>query len=226
MSVKVKVCGITRKEDARVALDLGADYLGVNLYRRSPRAVPPSELGDLLSYIPAGKRVFIDVNTPTDELETYLNFHGDAYQLHFDLDVAIATVAAWAGIVGRERLWLAPKVPPEEAYFPQIIMEFADTVLLDTYSKSSYGGTGKTGDWQRFLDWSTLYSHKRWALAGGLDPQNIRQALEQTDPALVDVNSGVEVSPGIKDPLKLEALFQTVRQYNQARAQTATDEGN
>ena len=223
MNTQVKICGITRKEDARLALDLGADYLGINLYPKSPRSVPRSDLEALLNYVPAGKRVFVDVSTATDELEDYLQYFGDAYQLYFDLDVAIATVAAWSGIVGRERLWLAPRVPPGEEYFPQIIMEFADTVLLDAYRPDKYGGTGETANWQQFLDWSTLYSHKRWALAGGLRPENVRQALAETDAAMVDVASGVEAQPGIKDPVKMEAFFGAVRAHDAERARGLPD---
>ncbi|KAF0095461.1 MAG: phosphoribosylanthranilate isomerase [Puniceicoccaceae bacterium 5H] len=212
MDVAIKVCGITNQQDAELALDLGAEYLGIIVYQKSPRAVPMGEIPNLLRYIPRGKRVLVDVSTPTDVLDQYKELPFDAYQLHFDLEVAIATVAAWSGLVGAERLWLAPRVPPEEDYFPQITMEFAHTIVLDAYSKSAYGGTGRTGDWQRFLDWSTLYQHKRWILAGGLNPDNIGDALRATQAEMVDVNSGVESEPGKKDPEKLRAFFRAVRE--------------
>ena len=94
-------------------------------------------------------------------------------------------------------------------------MEFADTVLLDAYHKDAYGGTGIAGqNWQRFLDCSLLYQHKTWVLAGGLSPDNILDALSFTQARVVDVNSGVEVSPGIKDHDKLEQLFARVREYD------------
>lgn len=204
---KVKICGVTRREQAEEALALGADYIGLILHEASPRAVSLSTLPEILEVIPAGKRVLVDVSTPTEVLSEYRSLPFDFFQIHFDLDIAIATVAAWSGLVGRERLWMAPRVPPQEAYFPQIIMEFADTVVVDTYAKESYGGTGKTGNWQRFLDWNTLYQHKHWILAGGLSPLNIEAALTLCQPEVVDVNSGVESAPGEKDSDLMRDLF-------------------
>ncbi|MFP4282053.1 MAG: phosphoribosylanthranilate isomerase [Opitutales bacterium] len=204
---EVKICGITRPEDAELALSLGADYIGIIVYENSPRAVPLNEVEELLKLIPEGKRVLVDVSTPTDVLAEYRSLPFDHFQIHFDLDIAVATVAAWSGLVGLERLWMAPRVPPQEAYFPQIIMEFAETVLVDSYAKEKYGGTGKLGNWQRFVDWNTLYQHKRWVLAGGLGPETIGEALRVCQPDIVDVNSGVESEPGIKDEARLRALF-------------------
>ena len=210
MRPEVKICGITRLEDIELALSLGADYLGIIVYERSPRGVPMKRLPRLLEAIPEGKRVLVDVATPTDLLAQYNEFPFDFYQLHFDLDIAIATVASWSGIVGSERLWLAPRIPPQEPHFPQIIMEFSDTMLVDSYAKNQYGGSGKTGNWQSFLDWSTLYQHKQWILAGGLSPLNIEDAIKICQPAIVDVNSGVEAQPGIKDPALLKQLFEAI----------------
>lgn len=212
MSVLVKVCGLTNELDISASLQQGADYIGVNLYQKSPRAVDLSRAVDLLGEIPPGKRVLVDVATPTHLLEEYKNLSFDYYQIHFDLDIAISSVAAWAGIVGRERLWLAPRIGPREQFFPQIVMEFADTIVLDTYSSDKYGGSGKTGDWQRFMDWSTLYQHKEWVLAGGLNPDNIEEAIRTTGAEIVDVASGVESSPGRKDHEKLARFFASVRQ--------------
>ncbi len=203
---KVKVCGITRWADAEAALELGADYLALNVYAKSPRRVDREAARELLNRIPAGRRVFVDVNTPTDLLEDWADLGFDYFQIHCDVDLPLASVAAWSGIVGRERLWLAPRVPPGEP-FPQAGLEFCETVVLDTYSKGQHGGTGRTGDWARFAELSTLYAHKNWVLAGGLSPDNIAAALEATSAQTIDINSGVESAPGQKDPAKLRALF-------------------
>jgi phosphoribosylanthranilate isomerase len=113
---------------------------------------------------------------------------------------------------------VAPRIPPGEADFPQILMEFAGTVLLDAFDRSAYGGTGRAGqNWQRFLDCTVLYQHKRWILAGGLSPENIGEALRFTQAQCVDVNSGVEASPGCKDPRRLEALFAAVHAFDAGR---------
>ncbi len=212
MGAIVKVCGITRPEDAETALRLGADYIGVIVYPKSPRAVPLRLLPDLLAVIPPGKRVLVDVAPSMEVLEDLLAYGFDAYQLHFDLDIPVARVAEWSQVVGQEAFWAAPRVPLEEEAFPQILLEFADTFVVDAYDKASYGGTGRAGtNWQRFLDWTLLYQHKRWVLAGGLGPDNIAEAIAFTQAAMIDVNSGVEKVPGVKDAAKLEAFFARLR---------------
>lgn len=207
----IKICGITREADAKLALELGADFLGINLFERSPRYVDPGQVRELLKGIPKGKRVMIDVNSATDSLRGFMDLGFDFCQIHCLPEIAMSTLAAWSGIVGKENLWLAPKVPNGEP-FPQTALEFADTVLYDSVSQDPlvFGGTGKTSDWERFQEWRTLYAHKRWGLAGGLSPENIREALDSTDPDIVDFNSGVESEPGKKDPQRLHALFESL----------------
>ena len=207
---KVKVCGLTRREDIAAALDAGADYIGLIIYEKSPRAISLSEVADLLEFIPRGKRVLVDVSTPTEVLAEYRSLPFDFFQMHFDLNVSIATLAAWSGLVGRRRIWMAPRIPPDESLFPQIVMEFGDTFLVDSHATDKFGGTGKTGDWQRFLDWSTLYQHKEWILAGGLGPHNVADAIRLCQPAVIDVNSAVESAPGIKDHGRIRELFEAV----------------
>jgi phosphoribosylanthranilate isomerase len=218
MPTKVKVCGITRAEDAELALSLGADYIGIIVYEKSPRAVALADVPALLEGIPQGKRVLVDVAPSAPVVETYAKMGFDHYQFHFDLDLSMATVAAWSGLVGPAALWAAPRIPPTEPNFPQILMEFADTLLLDAFSKDAYGGTGESGqNWQRFLDCTLLYQHKKWVLAGGLSPDNVLDALAFTEAPVIDVNSGVEASPGIKDADRLTLLFDRVRQHDQQR---------
>jgi len=202
----VKVCGITREADAEEALSLGAAYLGVNVWPQSKRSVDAARARELAQYIPAGKRVMVDVNTGTDVLEEWADMGFDFFQIHFDLEISWASVAAWSGIVGADRLWLAPRIPPGMRFAPPLL-DFAETFLLDAYSKKEYGGTGHTGDWAGFNTLATLYHHKQWVLAGGLNPDNICQAVAQAVPDIVDVNSGVETAPGLKDVNKLKALF-------------------
>lgn len=206
MSPHIKICGLTRWVDANAALDLGADYCGMIVYPKSPRFVTRDQAWDLCQRIPAGKRVMVDVNTGADELEDWADCGFDYFQIHCDLDVNLATLAAWSGLVGADRLWLAPKIPPGDS-FPQAILDFADTILIDAYHKDQYGGTGKTGNWEKFAEWSTMYAHKRFILAGGLTPDNVAEAARVTGAETVDVSSGVEASPGVKDPAKLLALF-------------------
>ena len=221
MATQVKVCGITRPQDAKKALALGADYIGLIVYPKSPRAVEEERLEELLQVIPKGKRVLVDVATPPSQFEEYLALGFDFYQIHFDLDISMASVAAWSEMAGPGGLWVAPRMPAGEVHFPQILMEFSDTIVLDAYSRTAYGGTGKAGqNWQRYLDCSVLYQHKRWILAGGLAPDNVIDALRFTQAETIDVNSGVESAPGIKDGQLLKKLFSRVREYDCEQSNT------
>jgi phosphoribosylanthranilate isomerase len=221
MATRIKVCGITRPEDAELALSLGADYLGVIVYEKSPRAVSIDRVPGLLEAIPQGKRVMVDVAPSAERLRSCMALGFDACQIHFDLEIAMASVAAWSSLVGPEALWVAPRLPDSEPDFPQVLMAFSNTILVDAFDRNAYGGTGRAGaNWQRFLDCTLLYQHKKWILAGGLSPDNIREALEFTQAEMIDVNSGVEVSPGIKDADRLRDLFAKIREHDQQQDDT------
>lgn len=205
--VSVKICGLTRAEDITCAQQSGADFYGIILFARSPRYVAPALAGELCQHIDKGKRVFVDVNTPTDQLADYAALGFDKFQIHCEAGIDLATVAAWSGIVGRENLWLAPRIAPGES-FPQDLLHFADTVLIDTFRKDGgHGGSGQTGDWHRFREWSTLYQHKQFILAGGLNPENLSAAIAASGTSFVDLNSGLEAAPGIKDHAKVRAAL-------------------
>ena len=106
----------------------------------------------------------------------------------------------WAHIVGGpDRLWLAPILPPDRD-LPDSFVQLGARILLDTYQKNQVGGTGKVNDWERFRQLQQRYSEVDWILAGGLNPQNLAVAIRQAGAMHVDVNSGVESAPGIKDP--------------------------
>lgn len=213
--ISVKVCGITQADHGESALALGADFLGINVYNKSPRCVDEPTARRLCNTFPPGQRVCVTVNPGTDELDHLTDFGFDKFQIHCDLEASLLSVAAWSGIVGRENLWLAPRIPPGEA-FPQSILEFCDTILIDAFHRDVYGGTGKTADWQRFADFATLYAHKQFILAGGLNPENIVEAIASTGTDFVDVNSGVESEPGVKNENKLAALFENIRNHRKA----------
>ena len=205
----IKVCGITRGSDLKSALELGARYLGLNIYRKSPRGLSKDRVQTLLPKIPKGKRVLVDVATQAEALSEMRRLGFDFFQIHFDLSVPVTTVARWSAIVGKGRLWLAPKLPPQER-FPEYVFEYADTILLDAYSTSLYGGTGIRGDWARFKRLSNQFPETGWVLSGGISPDNITDAVRTTGARIIDVNSGVESSPGVKDPELLKRLFARV----------------
>ena len=209
-AVKIKVCCITREEDAKAAINLGADFVGLNLYPHSPRVIASDRISGLFVEIPRGKRVYVNVLPSAAELKKMLDLGFDYFQIHFDLGIPISNLATWSDVVGVEKLWLAPRIPPGEP-FPRTVLEYADTFILDGYAKSKYGGTGKTSNWKMFYDLQTQYSHKKWVLSGGLNAENVRDAIAVTEAHYIDVNSGVESSPGVKDAGKLEAFIKNVR---------------
>ncbi len=218
MSVQVKVCGLTRREDISLAESLGAAYIGLNGYAKSARSVEVDQMAGLLDMISPGKRVIVDVAPQPGKVEKYLEMGFDHFQFHFDLDLSMATVAVWSELVGPERLWLAPRIQGDLHPYPQILMQFADTFLVDAFHKDAYGGTGIAGqNWQQFLDCTILYQHKQWVLAGGLSPDNIEEALTFTQAEVVDVASGVESQPGIKDADKLNRFFAGIKRYDHHR---------
>lgn len=209
--VTAKVCGLTREEDIELALSLGARYCGLILFSDSPRSVSIERAKTLLRLIPAKKRVLVDVNTPADVLSQIVDeLPFDYFQIHCSVEAPLVSLASWAGLVGTERLWVAPRVPPQEE-FPESIFDFCDTCLVDTFHKDKAGGTGETGDWGRFAKWQDRYANKNFILAGGLNPVNIPSAIEESGARTVDVNSGVEIAPGVKDKSLMEAFFAAIK---------------
>lgn len=195
----VKVCGITRVEDIRACLKLGVHYLGLNRYAPSPRCVPPERVAELLAAIPTGRRVYVDVNPGLPELHDAEAAGFDVFQIHFDPHtVEESRLRLWKEKVGAARLWLAPRLKGGTP-LPHHAFGCAGTFLIDGYSPGAFGGTGKTSDWAGIAALKTLHRDKTWVVAGGLGPDNIVEAVRASHADVVDLNSGVESAPGIKD---------------------------
>lgn len=200
-----KVCGMTRLEDAIAAAEAGASYLGFIFYPKSPRCMDLERFRAIKRDLPDLRRVAVLVDPEPTDLRQYLDEGFDRVQIHFSTKVAIERIAEWSRIVGKENLWLAAKLAPGES-FDDRLLEYADTFLWDAYKKDSYGGTGHTSDWGQFRSMMETHSTRQWVLAGGLAPSNLLDALAASGANFVDLNSGVEISPGIKDPVKLKAV--------------------
>jgi phosphoribosylanthranilate isomerase len=201
--IRLKVCGLTSLVDAELADRAGADYLGFVLYAKSLRHVTPARFRAMAARLPDRRKVAVMVEPSAAELAAAAGF--DFVQIHFPHDLPPGTVAAWAGVVGRQRLWLAPKLPPA-VNLPPALLPLAETFLFDAFHAEKFGGSGQTADWTKFRQHLELYPEKTWILAGGLNPDNISVALKATGARLVDVNSGIEASPGVKDPAKIAAF--------------------
>lgn len=207
---KIKICGLTRDEDVDLTRSLGADYFGFILYPQSPRALSLDRAVELAAAVPVGQRVAVDVATSLEDLKRYRDAGFDYFQIHFDTDFEQSKLAAYSKIVGKERLWLAPRLAAEDT-FPEGILDYADTILIDTFVKDRFGGSGKVGDWARFNALKETYPKTNWVLAGGLSPANLLEARASTTTEHLDINSGVETAPGIKDGAKLREAFKVFR---------------
>ena len=196
MSVRVKICGVTRAEDAEAAIALGAEMIGLNFYPPSPRCLTIERARDIRRAI--GRRatvVGVFVNASRDYIgERVRELDLDMIQFHGDEDES--ALAGWpVKVIRAFRL----RADAPEASLP---VTAADYVLLDTFHPGLYGGTGQA----RPLAGLERFDLTRVIISGGLDASNVAQAAA-LGPFAIDVASGVESSPGIKDPGKLRSFI-------------------
>ncbi|MGH7995757.1 MAG: phosphoribosylanthranilate isomerase [Opitutaceae bacterium] len=208
--VQLKVCGLTSALDAERAERCGADCFGFILYPGSPRFVSVDRFRAIAPSLPPRRTVAVSVEPSLDDLEAQRDAGFDFFQIHFRPGEGEARLAAWSLAAGAGRLWLAPRLPPGAEIAPAW-PALADAFLLDAYSANKFGGTGRTGDWPAFARRQAAHPERTWILSGGLAPANIGDALRATGARFVDVNSGVESAPGVKDPEKLKAFAEALR---------------
>lgn len=208
-AIQVKVCGLTNLGDAEFASSHGADYLGFIFHPKSPRFISRETFASIRGHLPGTPKVAVLVEPELPALLALRDAGFDRFQIHFRHDIAVSAIEAWMNAVGNRNLWLAPKLPPE-IDVPATLQHLSDTVLLDTFDPTLFGGTGRTGDWLKFKRHKETHPEKTWILSGGLSPANITEALAGSGARFVDVNSGVEASPGVKDHAKIEAFFKAL----------------
>jgi phosphoribosylanthranilate isomerase len=204
--VKIKICGITNLEDALIAAACGADVLGFNFYPNSPRYIEPGAARDIIDQLPPEiEKVGVFVNSGAEAMAAIARECSlDVVQLHGDEDEElIAELRA----ISPSRVMRAIRVTPAvdlERYrdYP------ADDFLLDSESRG-YGGSGEVFDWRSAIAFKNLIPH--FFLAGGLDPQNVAEAIRLVRPAGVDVCSGVEETKRKKDRRKVEEFIRKAR---------------
>lgn len=202
MSVKVKICGLTNAADARYALACGADYLGFVLHPASPRYIAPEALRELLPRLPGtAVTVGVTVNRSAAENRELMKFCGfNILQLHGGEPPHILEELADL------RVWKALHIRSADDL--RLIDEYrrAEVIVAD----ASRGGSGERCDWR--LAGRAAAMHMV-ALAGGITPDNVAEALAIAHPAVIDCSGGVEASPGIKDYRKLIALLEKVKHH-------------
>jgi phosphoribosylanthranilate isomerase len=204
---KIKFCGITRLEDAELAVSLGAWAIGLILWPQSKRACDPADGIRISNAVRRKVEVTgVFVNQSLDEIAALADMlQLSMIQLHGDEGPAFATEVrrrTGAKVIKAQSVRLASDVLKVQAFHA------IDFHLLDTYREGERGGTGETFDWTMLSRRSTDVP---LILSGGLTPENVAGAIAATHPWAVDVASGVESSPGIKDPIKMKAFAEAVR---------------
>ncbi len=199
---RVKVCGITRLEDAELAIGHGAWALGFILWPTSKRFVEPAVAAGITRQVRRNvETAGVFVNQTLDEIADAVDFLGLSHvQLHGDEGPSFCSAVSQrtgAKVIKALRIGHAADIRDSERYH-------TDFHLLDTARAGSYGGTGQTWDWGLLAQ---RRSNVPLILSGGLTSENVAEAIAAVKPWAVDVASGVEASPGIKDPAKLEAFF-------------------
>ena len=210
----VKICGVTSLDDARAALDAGADMLGFNFYRQSPRFIEPIAVRKILESLRSERRdepvtavgVFVNEPSPDAVMEFVAAAGLDAVQLHGDESVEfcqrLRKLLSGKSLIKVLRV-IGRFTPTEtEAYD-------ADAIMLDSFHGEMRGGTGHVFDWA--IARSVRDSVPRLFLAGGLSPENVARAIAQVQPYAVDACSSLESSPGQKDVERMKAFVQAVR---------------
>lgn len=205
---RVKICGITRPEDAVLAARLGADALGLMFYEGSKRYISLEQAQAIRSVVPAFvSLVGLFVNPSREQVENVLKaVHLDCLQFHGDESPEFCESF---NVPYLKVLRMAPDL--DDAAVEALIASHpkANAILLDAWDPLQAGGTGKTFDWSRAAA-CVQRSPLPVILAGGLDADNAARAIETVRPWALDLSSGVESEPGIKDPNRLQAFFDEV----------------
>jgi phosphoribosylanthranilate isomerase len=211
MRPDVKICGLTRREDAMAAAEAGAAYLGVVFVPASPRCVSAPQAARLLADLPAA-RVGVFVNATTPDLvraaETaalhVLQLHGEEPPGQLD---ELRAAGPWT-------LWKAGRIADADAFarFVERYGGHADGLLVDAWVPGAHGGTGRAFPWAEIAPLrDRVPAGVRFVAAGGLRADNLLRAVALLRPDTLDLSSGVESAPGIKDPAAIAAVMHTLR---------------
>ncbi len=209
--VRIKLCGVTRLDDAQQAVEQGIDAIGFNFVSESPRMIEPLEARSIAAGLPAFVlRVGVFANEARDSLRDKartarihcIQFHGE----EAPDECADAPLP-----------WYKVHRPGHGFQLEELQRYDSGTCLLDAFQSGLRGGTGRLGDWDLARRAASL---RRVILAGGLTPENVAEAIRAVRPYAVDVNSGVECSPGRKDADRLARFVQQVAACGAAGGQT------
>lgn len=219
MSTAVKICGLSTLETLDAALDAGADYVGFVFVERSPRYVSPDVAAPLARHARGSAGIVALVANADDGLidEIMEKVAPDAVQFHGS--EGPEALAAFHARYPETEIWKAiPVSTPEDLAPLAVLLADTDRILFDAKPPK---GADRTGGHGRVFDWSVLRDldpELGFMLSGGLNPDNVADALRLTHASAVDVSSGVETAPGVKDVAKIRAFIEAVRAYHREKA--------
>ena len=204
MAVRIKICGITRIKDALLAADSGADAVGFIFYKKSPRYISPEAAGEIIQKLPPFiTSVGVFVSEQEEIVKNTVSLcQLDAVQLHGDEPADFLAGAPFKKIRA---------IRVKDSNSLDIISDYqaGSTFVLDAFHPDVHGGTGLSFDWSLTRDYLDDYNI---IIAGGLKADNVANVIEEFNPYGVDVSSGVEIEPGVKDPDKLCNFIKIARQ--------------
>jgi phosphoribosylanthranilate isomerase len=208
---KIKICGITNLEDARFASGALVDYLGFIFYEKSPRYIEPAEAGAIINWLEGPEKVGVFVNQPLDDVNRTARQTGlDYVQLHGD------ETPEYCSLVEKPVIKVIHIEEESVDYLLKHQIEqysdVADFLLFDTKIDGLWGGTGKPFDWSMITD---LEINMPFFLSGGLNTENIREAIQTVQPYAVDVSSSLEQKPGLKDFEKIEVFMNEITELKE-----------
>ena len=199
--MKIKICGITRLEDAQLAVNLGADAIGFIFYDKSKRYINPQNAKNIISELPSFiHKVGVFVNEKSEKINetakfcglTIIQLHGDETPEFIDeINYSCIKALRVDNIFNYDILYRYKKTP----------------ILLDSFNEKHYGGTGETFDWENIPE----KIKSKIILAGGISEENLEEIFTKIKPYAIDISSSVEDSPGVKNKIKMEKLFNKIK---------------
>ena len=192
--VEIKICGINSYDSAKASI--GAEYIGFVFYPKSPRFLNAFDAKEIASYLdPTQKKVGLFVNADINVIKHISDFVNlDMIQLHGD--ETIEDIKIIKKMINKPIIKALPVNTDKDIKNSKKIEEVCDMILFDKKSEN-HGGTGSSFDWKLLKDFK---SKKQWMLAGGLNINNITEAINITKPPAIDISSGLEIEKGVKDP--------------------------
>jgi len=199
--VKVKICGITNLRDALISVDAGCDALGFLFYKKSPRYITPQEAKEIIRSLPRKViKIGVFVNCYEKRIKNIAKICSlDILQFHGNESVEFCRKFKHYKVIKAFRI-------EKKIGLTKILRYKTFAYLFDTFSRSKFGGTGKTFDWRLLAD----IKHPIF-LSGGLNTNNVKRAIKRAHPAWVDASSSLEARPGEKDPKKIKEFIRAVK---------------